>query len=109
MAGTGAYHDQTREGKIKGGGTRRAVEWRLHKGCSSTPQKRVCAGREVNVMATLGLLRAVYDSVRLSSPAEVPVRHVSGVKFRRFEASGATRTRVQLSSRTGHRGRSGLP
>ena len=61
----GAETEGRAEGKIKGGGTRRAVEWRLHKGCSSTRRRGVRAARGANMMATLALLRAVYATVRL--------------------------------------------
>ena len=82
MAGKGAYLDQTLEGKIKGCGTRRAVEWRLHKGCSSTRQGGVRAAREAKLMAALAHLRAVYVVVRWFLRVDVTVKQTSRVAFR---------------------------
>ena len=75
------------EGEIEGGGTRRALEWRLHNGCNGTRRSGVRAAREAKATATLALLRAVYAAVRWSSPVEVAITQMSVVTFRRVEAS----------------------
>ena len=96
------------EGKIKGGGTRRALKHCLHKRRHGTRRRRGRAVVHLKSRKTLTFARAVYAAVRWFSPAD----SLSG---RRVESrpvalkrQSHTLTRIQLSLRDERRTRNRL-